>query len=142
MIEPSLELRPSQSNWASLLDLALPALDYVFQGLNFAEHSPGQPLWTLGGGTAMALRINHRASDDIDIFVAGTPLRLFAPANNPASKMISDRPDWPGHYLKFHCDNGEIDFLSAPLQTTPGYSVEVFRGRKIALETMKALAGD
>ena len=130
----ALELRENASNWARLLDLALPALDHALQGHPLTAQKPA---WTLGGGTALALRINHRISDDIDIFLAGIPLRLLAPANNPAAKAISERPDWPGHYLKFHREEGEIDFLSAPLQTEPGFTLETFRGRTVALETIE-----
>ena len=34
---------------------------------------------------------------------------------------MSDVYQWPGHYLKFELPNGEIDFLSPPLQTEPGF---------------------
>lgn len=129
-----LELRENASNWAQLLDLALPALDHALKHQPKTLQNPG---WTLGGGTALALRINHRISDDIDIFVAGLPLRLLVPANNPFAMAISARPDWPGHYLKFHRAEGEIDFLSAPLQTDPGFTPESFRGRSVALETIE-----
>jgi Nucleotidyl transferase AbiEii toxin, Type IV TA system len=128
-----LERRLTQSSWATLLDLALPALDHVFAP-DQAQKGP-TAAWTLGGGTALALRLAHRVSDDIDIFVAGAPLRLFTPFNNPAAARIGAKPDWPGHYLKYHCAGGEIDFLSASLQTEPGFSRETFRGRVIALET-------
>ena len=133
-----LELRENGSNWAQLLDLALPALDYALKDRPATlANTLQKPGWTLGGGTALALRINHRISDDIDIFVAGLPLRLLVPANNPFAMAISARPDWPGHYLKFHRAEGEIDFLSAPLQTEPGFTLENFRGRSVALETVE-----
>jgi hypothetical protein len=114
------------------LQKALPALDFVF-GPSPLQASP--PSWTLGGGTALALRIFHRLSDDIDVFTAAAPLRAFTPARNPAAKAISKRFQWPGHYLKFECERGEIDFLSSHLQTTPGFTAERYRGRDIALET-------
>ena len=125
------------SRWALLMDLALPALNHVFA--HVAVQAGSAPGWTLGDGTALALRLAHRISHDIDIFVAGTPLRLFTPLNNPAARRISATPDWPGHYLKFHRAEGEIVFLSAPLQTDPGYSIETFRGRSIALETAEEI---
>ncbi len=128
-----LELRENPTAWRELLDRALPALDYVFAGL---ACDPARPHWTLGGGTAIALRIAHRLSDDIDLFVPGGPLRRFAPANNPAAGKISTIFQWPGHYLKFECGEGEIDFLSPHLQTEPGFTLERFRDRGIALETL------
>ena len=127
-----LELRANPTAWDELLQKALPALDFVF-GPSPLQASP--PSWTLGGGTALALRIFHRLSDDIDIFTAAAPLRAFTPARNPAAKAISERFQWLGHYLKFACESGEIDFLSSHLQTTPGFTAERYRDREIALET-------
>jgi hypothetical protein len=130
-----LEERPNATSWDALLQRALPALDYVF-GPQIDE---GQtPPWTLGGGTALALRIAHRLSDDVDIFVTRT-LKLFTPAHNPAAKKISARFQWPGHYLKYECKEGEIDFLSPHLQTDPGFTWEIYRGRTIALETLNEI---
>ena len=117
-----------------LLDLALPALDHVF-GERGDRDAP--PAWTLGGGTAIAIRIAHRISHDVDLFVPGVALRLFTPARNPASARISGRYQWPGHYLKFERPEGEIDFLSPALQTEPGYTWETYRGRTVAIETLE-----
>jgi hypothetical protein len=55
-----------------LLDRALPALDHALGPDPFAR---GRPSWSLGGGTAIALRIAHRLSDDIDLFVPTALLR-------------------------------------------------------------------
>jgi Nucleotidyl transferase AbiEii toxin, Type IV TA system len=96
-----LEQRPNPTAWDELLQKALPALDHVFPPDSVNRNR--RPDWTLGGGTAIALRIAHRLSDDIDIFVPSRPLRAFAPTNNPGSRAISDRFQWPGHYLKFEC---------------------------------------
>ncbi len=121
----------AQSEWEYLLRLALPALDHVFP----AQGPGSAPRWTLGGGTAIMLQIGHRISHDIDIFVPGTRLKDLTPAVNPAAALISERFQWPGHYLKFERPEGEVDFLSAPLQTAPGYSWQEHAGRMIALET-------
>jgi hypothetical protein len=121
----------ARSDWGKLLDTALPALDYVFG----PPDQTRKPDWTLGGGTAIMLAINHRLSHDIDIFVAGISLKAFTPWMNPAARTISDRFQWPGHYLKFERPDGEIDFLSAPLQTDPGFAWQTLRGRPVALET-------
>jgi hypothetical protein len=132
----ALELRPNPSAWANLLDLALPALDHVFPDHDLHAHA-GTPRWTLGGGTAIALRIGHRASDDIDLFTPATPLKAFTPTENPAAAAISAAFQYPGHYLKFEREDGEIDFLAVPLQTAPGFSIENYKGRAIALETIE-----
>lgn len=122
----------SVSQWDELFAVALPALDHVF-GANSDENQPAR--WTLGGGTAIALRLDHRISHDVDLFVPGVALKLFSPAFNPAAKAISPVFQWPGHDLKFERPEGEVDFLSSALQTSPGYSWTSFRDRRFALET-------
>lgn len=121
-----------ESRWRELLDLALPALDYVFG--TQVDHT-ARPAWTLGGGTAIAIRLDHRISHDVDLFVPGVPLKLFTPARNPAALRISSTFQWPGHYLKFQRPEGEIDFLSPALQTELGYIWMDHGGRRIAVET-------
>ena len=131
-----LETRPNLSSWATLLALALPALDYAMPGETEAIGRGEKPRWTLGGGTALALRIGHRTSDDIDVFLSGVRLAEMTPARNPLARSIGDRPQWPGYYLKFERPEGEIDFLGSPLQTEPGYDLQTFHGRPVALETV------
>lgn len=118
------------SEWQKLLKIALPALDHVF-----GRETGSKPRWTLGGGTAIAVQINHRISHDVDLFVPGTRLKAFTPVENPAAALISSTYQWPGHYLKFERPEGEIDFLSPPLQTDPGFIWTKFEDRTIAVET-------
>ena len=118
------------SRWRDLLALALPALEYVFGSKGSTE----DPDWTLGGGTAIAIALDHRVSFDIDIFLQRGRLKAFIPAENPASRLISDRFQWPGHYLKFERPEGEVDFLSAVLQTDPGFRVQEIDGHQVAVE--------
>jgi hypothetical protein len=50
--------------WSSLLQHAFTILD------DLKQHGGIQnPFWTLGGGTVLMLRHQHRLSKDIDIFV-------------------------------------------------------------------------
>ncbi|GEO98980.1 nucleotidyl transferase AbiEii/AbiGii toxin family protein [Methylobacterium haplocladii] len=121
-----------ETRWRELLDLALPALDHVF-GAEADETKPAP--WTLGGGTAIALSIDHRVSYDVDLFVPTVPLKLFTPARNPAAARISPNFQWPGHSLKFERAEGEIDFLSPVLQTEPGYGWRDYGARRIPVET-------
>jgi hypothetical protein len=123
---------PDQSHWRILLDAALPALDHVFP----TARAPGElPDWTLGGGTALAMSIEHRLSYDIDIFVAKKGLREFVPGRNPYADSISPKLQWPGYYVKFQREEGEVDFLQAHLLTEPGFVPLQYRGREVALET-------
>ena len=130
MIE--LQDRPNPSGWANLLSRTLPLLDHVFGQIT----SPaGAPSWTLGGGTAIALRIAHRVSDDIDIFVGATDLRAFIPMHNPCAAALAAGMQFPGNYLRFELADGEIDFLPGPLLSSPGFTWETFFGRPVALQT-------
>jgi hypothetical protein len=123
------------SEWRKLLGLALPALDYVFGTATNGAEQRGKPDWTLGGGTAIMIAIGHRVSHDIDVFVHGARLKRLSPHENPAARRISTLYDWPGHYLKFHRPEGEIDFLGGILMTEPGFGWRDMESRRIALET-------
>ena len=124
-------MRGARSEWGRLLDLAIPVLEHVF-----GRADPGRrPDWTMGGGTALMLHIGHRVSHDIDVFVPGVALKAFTPNANPAARRISERFQWPGHYLKYERPEGEIDFLSAPLQTEPGFQWRRLRDHDVAIET-------
>lgn len=138
MTLPSLDARfppPEASNWRTLLDLALPAIDYVFP---HPRKAGSEPDWTLGGGTALAMTIEHRHSYDIDIFIANSTLRRFAPGTqpdaNPHSGKISSKMQWPGHYIKFECEGGEVDFLASGLLTANGFAPYDYKGREVAIE--------
>ena len=90
--------------WRTLLELALPALDEVGADVR----------WTLGGGTGLALKLEHRISYDIDIFFEdASHLRALSPNRNKASRAISDRWQDPGHYLRLEREEGVIDFIEA-----------------------------
>ncbi len=117
----------------SPLDRVLPALDHVFP-----PRAPiGMPDWTLGGGLALALQLGHRIIDDVDIFVHGTRLRAFTLEMNPAVAPFYPNIEWSAHHLKFELKEGEGDvtFISAALQTEPGYAWRIVQGRAIALQT-------
>lgn len=74
---------------------------------------PADMPWNLGGGTALAMWLGHRTSNDIDLFFeAAQALRLLSPQRNPKTRAISDRWQQAGHYLKFEVSGvGEIDIL-------------------------------
>ena len=74
--------------WRDLLRLALPPLEALPAGMN----------WALGGGTALALTLAHRVSFDIDVFFTDSrALRLLSPNRNPlvrfrVARTFSDEP--------------------------------------------------
>ena len=111
--------------WRELLSLALPALDEV--GANF--------VWTFGGGTALALRLGHRVSYDVDIFIEDAAvLRMLSPNRNTASRGITDLWQEPGNYIKLEHRVGAIDFILAGKLTALPPWVYRFEGRDILVE--------
>ncbi len=106
--------------------MALSALDTLPPGI----------AWSWGGGTALAMHLAHRVSDDIDIFFTDAhALRLLSPQRNRAVKAITGKWQDPGHTIKLECEEGEIDFIVARQFTDhPTDPVEI-EGRSISLET-------
>jgi hypothetical protein len=95
--------------------------------------------WTLGGGTAMMLQIDHRESHDLDIFLPDAQLLGFLePSKHDFDFEI--RPtgyqgDGTG-FLKLGFDFGEIDFIVASsLTSTPTTKTEV-ENEIVLLETI------
>jgi hypothetical protein len=92
--------------------------------------------WSFGGGTALAIQLDHRTSYDIDIFFPDSrALRELSPQRNPAVRALSDIWQEPGHHLTIERPEGEIDFLSVALRTAPGVRPWRFHDREIPLET-------
>ncbi len=111
--------------WRTLLELALPALDAVGPDVR----------WTLGSGTALALKLDHRISYDIDIFLEdASHLRALSPNRNKAARAISDRWQEPGNYLRLEREEGVIDFIVAARLTNLTPWLYRFKGRDIPVE--------
>lgn len=111
--------------WRTLLELALPALD---------EIGP-EAKWAFGGGTALALKLDHRISYDIDIFLEdAAALRQLSPNRNRAARAITDRWQEPGHDLRLERDEGAIDFIVAARLTGLMPWLYDFKGRDIPVE--------
>jgi len=115
-----------EGDWPNLLDRALAALDTL----------PQETAWSWGGGTALAVRLDHRVSLDIDIFLAdGDDLRQLLPTVNPAVRAMTDNWQQPGHYLKLLFAEGEVDFIAALSRTGQPSDAWPWRGRLLPLET-------
>lgn len=110
--------------WRRLLELALGALDEA-----------GQHRWTLGGGTGLALKIDHRVSYDVDLFVEDAAfLHALSPNRNSAAREITDLWQEPGNYIKLEHADGAIDFILAVRQTELTPWLYRFVDREIRVE--------
>lgn len=101
------------SYWQELLSSTVQAISSV---------SDSQSVWNFGGGTSLAIDLDHRISYDIAAFVDSAALiKKLVPHANPVTKALcwndlTQRADfdWPGSCLKLNIKGkGEIDFLSA-----------------------------
>lgn len=106
-VSPSLPTGP----WQPLFARAVLLLD----DLRNATAMP-HPFRTLGGGTVLMFRYDHRASKDIDIFVPDPQyLGYLSPRlSDTAADMTSDYVEEPSSYVKLQFDEGEIDFVASP----------------------------
>jgi hypothetical protein len=124
--------RPSQ--WMQLLRIARALIQEV------NAEQPIIDYWTLGGGTAMMLQIDHRISHDIDIFLPDPQLLPFLDPQKHdfdfALRPTTYHGDGVG-FLKLTFDDiGEIDFIVRQAMTeTPASRFEV-EGEAIWLETI------
>jgi hypothetical protein len=115
--------------WAALFESALTLTDHLATVLD-------KPVWTFGGGTVLMLRLNHRYSRDIDLFVPDpqylghvTP-RLCDAAENLTTEYVE-----AAEYVKLLMPTGEIDIVVGEPLTEEPWEVVAHRGRQILVET-------
>ena len=117
--------------WQLLLPHALRILEDI------KAHGTNQLFWTLGGGTVLMFRYQHRLSKDIDIFVPDpqylgyvTP-RLSDVAASVTSQYVEDQSS----YVKLLCPEGEIDFVASPNLTDIPFEIWNIEGQDVRVET-------
>ena len=115
--------------WAALFESALTLTDHLATVLD-------KPVWTFGGGTVLMLRLNHRYSRDIDLFVPDpqylghlTP-RLCEAAENLTTEYVET-----AEYVKLLMPAGEIDIVVGQPLTDVPWEIVAYRGRQIRVET-------
>lgn len=92
--------------------------------------------WTFGGGTALALRFQHRESQDIDIFLTNAQyLTLLTPRLNKIAAGMTDDYTEGSSFLKLRFSEGEVDFIIAPRLTRNPYEIREVIGKSVQVET-------
>lgn len=115
--------------WRTLFPRALQLMDHL-------ESVTEDPQWTFGGGTVLMLRLNHRHSKDIDLFVPDPQyLGYVNPRISDAAEAISGDYRAGALYVKLILDTGEIDVVVGPPLTDPGHELVEFEGRQLRVET-------
>lgn len=115
--------------WTSLFPRALRLMSHLEQQIQNAR-------WTFGGGTVLMLRIAHRQSKDIDLFVPDPQYLGFVnPRLSDAAENISTDYEEAAEYIKLFLPEGEIDVVVGTSLTEAPYETIDYRGRMIRVET-------
>lgn len=98
--------------WQALLPRAL-----VLIGEIRCHGGVNDPFWTLGGGTILMFRHRHRLSKDIEIFVPNPQYLGFVTPrlSDVAANLTSDYSEDPSAWVKLQFEEGEVDFVAAPI---------------------------
>jgi hypothetical protein len=127
MAKPADLMRPGP--WAALFKSALTLTDHLATVI-------GKPMWTFGGGTVLMLRLNHRYSRDIDLFVPDPQyLGHVTPRLSDAAENLTTEYVEAAEYVKLLLPAGEIDIVVGQPLTDQPWEVVMHRGRQILVET-------
>ncbi len=125
----------NEDAWKPLLSAALGVLD----GLR--ERGFGAPDVVLGGGTVLMMRLHHRLSKDIDLFLHDAQwLGLLTPRLNDSVAALATGYSEQANSLKLVLPDGDIDFVVAGGVTgsAPSETLE-FAGWSLPLETTEEI---
>lgn len=97
---------------------------------------PRHVAWSWGGGTRLAQLYDHRVSYDIDIFITDVQALLWlSPRVNDAAARLTDDYVESSESVKLSTSRGDIDFIAAPVLTSPGALPIEIGGRAIDAQT-------
>ena len=115
--------------WTTLFASALALTDHLARVID-------KPVWTFGGGTVLMLRLNHRHSRDIDLFVPDPQyLGHVTPRLCDVAEDLTTDYVQAASYVKLLLPTGEIDVVvGEPLTEAPWEAVR-HQGRTILVET-------
>jgi hypothetical protein len=115
--------------WAALFRSALTLTDHLASVVR-------EPVWSFGGGTVLMLRLNHRHSRDIDLFVPDPQyLGHVTPRLCDAAESLTSEYVEAAEYVKLLLPAGEIDIVVGEPLTAQPWEVVAHRGRHIRVET-------
>lgn len=115
--------------WRELFPPALTLMAHL-------ETQVRQPLWTFGGGTVLMLRIAHRQSKDIDLFVPDPQyLGFLNPRLSEVAESITTEYEENAEFVKLLLPSGEIDIVVGASLTPQPYDEITCFGRNIKFET-------
>lgn len=109
------------------------------QALRLMEHleamDPGI-VWTFGGGTVLMLRIAHRQSKDIDLFVPDAQYLGFVnPRLSEVASGVSENYEESTEFIKLYLPEGEVDVVASTALTPVPFEEVEYEGRLVKVET-------
>ncbi|NBY28373.1 MAG: nucleotidyl transferase AbiEii/AbiGii toxin family protein [Betaproteobacteria bacterium] len=128
MAVAGLDLRRPGS-WTQLFPSALKLMAQLETKIQHAH-------WTFGGGTVLMLRIGHRQSKDIDLFVPDPQyLGHVNPRLSEEAEQVSTDYSENAEFIKLFLPTGEIDIVVGTALTEQPFEQVAYAGRAIKLET-------
>jgi predicted nucleotidyltransferase component of viral defense system len=92
--------------------------------------------WTFGGGTVLMLRLNHRHSKDVDLFIKDPQyLNYLNPRLSDLAESITSDYDESAEFIKLYLEPGEIDIVVGASLTHAPFDLVRYQGREIRVET-------
>jgi predicted nucleotidyltransferase component of viral defense system len=119
----------SEEPWEELFTIAMGLTDQV-------TATVGEPFrWSFGGGTVLMVRLRHRRSKDIDLFIDDRQmLGMFNPRISDSALAVTSDYDESNDHIKLFLKQGEIDVIAAsPLTDEPFETAHVL-DRAVRLE--------
>ena len=115
--------------WSALFESALVLTDHLATVIE-------KPAWSFGGGTVLMLRLHHRSSRDIDLFVPDPQyLGHVTPRLSDAAESLTTEYVEAAGFVKLLLPAGEIDIVVGEPLTDQPWEIVVHRERRIAVET-------
>lgn len=122
------------ADWARLLKIARALIRQVNSDQSIIDQ------WTLGGGTAMMLQIDHRESNDVDIFLSDPQFLSFLDPQKRDFQFEISPIGFDGDGVSFQKlafkDVGEIDFIVGHAMTSLPAMQAIIEGEATQLETI------
>jgi predicted nucleotidyltransferase component of viral defense system len=116
-------------SWTQLFPSALKLMAHLETNIQHAH-------WTFGGGTVLMLRIGHRQSKDIDLFVPDPQyLGYVNPRLSEEAEQVSADYSENAEFIKLFLPTGEIDIVVGTALTEQPFEQVAHAGRDIKLET-------
>ena len=124
-------------SWKHLLAIAIDLIEQANRPF------PVIDVWTLGGGTAMMIQIDHRESRDIDIFFDDPQILAYLDPGKRNFELHVPPSGYHGdgaRFLRLAFESlGEIDFIACPALTAHPSISSVIDGRRVEVETLEEI---